>query len=311
MYASARSLVTDRGDLMGVPAYAGFQAFVVNTSRLSIVGAPAPSSLAGLVELCLELQARTPDTFPLALSLGPDDPYLFDYWTLMAAFGGRHFGQAERSASTEAAIRALEWIVDAIHRWRIVDPASIRRGGPSTLSRLAEGSASMGLIAQYELRALATTADAGGPPVRPALMPGPAGGPAPTVAWTRLYARGARRGPDAAATALLDHLSAADTARRHFLAMDVGFAEPELWQDEAIRRHAATWTDFATFEQQQFLGVGRERVAETWWSEWFAGHRELLAHVFAGRLRPAEALARSRVIADRLTAAPDPGPAGK
>jgi multiple sugar transport system substrate-binding protein len=312
LYESVREAMSLDGALYGLPAYAGFQVFVCNTDLLRRAGLDArPMSLGEVRDQALELKHQGIAEFPLVLAFGEHPLLFFDFWALVFASGGSFFDDECRPVFDQPdaiAVAVLEWLVDALYTWKILDPASINYWHDEARDVLASGCAVFTSVMQYVLKMLneprAPKLDGA---VAAILYPGLGPECQGTLAWARMYGLSARSGdPDAAWRFLryfggLDDKGRYTTAEAQFAETDVGFGYASLWDSERIRQ-AASWCDIDLYRAQQERARGREGIQAPWWREWERFHQECVRQALRRDMHPAEALAVSGSAARRLAA---------
>lgn len=306
-----RQAMTVHGQSYGVPAYAGFQVFVYNHALLAAVGMEQPPATWNEVrDQALALQKAKVCNYPLTLSFGPHPLLFFDFWAMVFASGGRFFDDEWRPLfpdRDETAVHVLEWLVQAIHDWKILDPASIDQWHDMARDKFANGQAAFTSVMQYVLKKLNTPAESSvAGQARASLYPGLVRQGQGTLGWTRMYGLANSTADPNAVWEFLYYFGGKDdaghyyTAQQMHLETDVGFAYESLWTDPAVRSFSNQWCGVELYRAQQKLARSREALQAPWWSEWETQHQELVRRALRREISPRDALASSAQVANAL-----------
>ena len=117
------------GKLYGLPYFTDIQVFYYNEQMLARAGIDGPpASLDELREQSLELKKAGVAEYPLIFGLKKATWSNVDWWTLVYASGGRLFDDELEPVFPDGdgtALEVLQWMVDAVHTWKIADPAAV------------------------------------------------------------------------------------------------------------------------------------------------------------------------------------------
>jgi len=127
----------------------------------------------------------------LLLSLA-QETWLIEFISAMVFSQGGRFtddkGMAVMADADKGALKALTWIVDAVHKHKIVSPACVETGELAGLKAFGSGQFAFGLIPKYRVRTLNDPAQSQIPgKVKLMLMPRGDKGSHATVGWMRFY----------------------------------------------------------------------------------------------------------------------------
>lgn len=311
MFPYCRQAMTAQGKSYGVPAYAGFQVFVYNEALLRQAGIEQPPATWKEVrEQARALQKAKLSEYPLTLSFGPHHLLFFDFWAMVFASGGRFFDEEWQPLfpdRDETAVHVLEWLVHAIHDWKILDPASIEQWHDQARDKFANGEAAFTSVMQYVLKKLNTPAESSvAGQARAALYPGLARQGQGTLGWTRMYGLANSSIDPSAVWDFLYYFGGKDeaghyyTAEQMHLETDVGFAYDSLWAEPSVRAFSSQWCDVELYHAQQKLARSREAIQAPWWSQWEPQHQEWVRRALRREISPREALASSAQVASAL-----------
>lgn len=293
MWPHARQAVTLGGQVVGLPYYADAMLLAYNRQLLERVGAPVPSTLEELTDVCRDAARRQIVEFGISLNLAPKVFTNLPWWGLVYASGGR---LAAPDGPDPAAVAVLEWLRDASAVSNVVDPDF----GLATYDALAREQHIFSIVGAHVLRRL-NQASPGAFGVAP--IPGIAS-PRGTVAWTPLYSVAANAPRPADAGDLVNYLGgpgpAGDYASAAFWLRQEGLipAYRQLLDRPDVEGDLAAWIDPSALTTILAAARPVERLWERWFLSWeHALQDQVQAAIFGrqsadGALEAAEAVAR-------------------
>ena len=303
-----------KGKQYGITYYTDYMAFLYNEDMLKKAGISAPpTTWAEVTEMSKAIKAKGLAEYPMLLSMAQES-WLIEFMAAMVySHGGRFTDDKGNAAMQDAkggAVAALQWIVDAVQKDKIVSPACVETGELAGLKAFGAGQYAFGLIPKYRLRTLNDPAQsqiAGKAQI--ALMPkgGPNGTNA-TVGWMRFYGMTPRAAADPKraedAVKLMEWFGGKADGKYTFqklLFKDVGsgFGVKSLFQDPEVRAGYEKYGDIKIIEAQTALARKKDIIAP-WFGEWNDVNGAAWQQAIAGKISAEEALKRSAAKWDSL-----------
>jgi len=304
---SAISAATYKGKFYGLPYYADYMAFLYNSEHLEKAGIKAPpATWDEVVQQAKQIKAAGVVEYPLLIALA-QETWLTEYiYAQVYSRGGSMFDQENEAVFDKAggaAEAALQWMVDAVHTHKIMNPAIVETGELAGLKAMQAGQASFILLGRYRLSSLNDPKQsqiAG--KARQAMMPRGMSGKGETVSWTRPYVISAAAAKDkdrlAAAWELMQWLGGKDdqgryeTQKQVLLASGSSFATKPLFQDPQVEAFYKEWGDPHVMQQQMDIARTKEGLLP-FFSEWDTFNKAAWSNAVLKRTTPAEALKTS------------------
>ncbi|MCY3784909.1 MAG: extracellular solute-binding protein [Chloroflexi bacterium] len=295
MWPHARQSVTLGGQVVGLPYYADVMLLAYNRQLLDRVGAPVPSTLEELTDVCRDAARRQIVEFGISLNLAPKVFTNLPWWGLVYASGGR---LAAPDGPDPAAVAVLEWLRDASAVSNVVDPDF----GLATYDALAREQHIFSIVGAHVLRRL-NQASPGAFGVAP--IPGIAS-PLGTVAWTPLYSVAANTPRPADAVDLVNYLGgpgpAGDYASAAFWLQQEGLipAYRQLLDRPEVEGDLAAWIDPNALTSILAAARPVERLWERWFLSWEHELQIQVQEAIFGRQSADGALAAAEAVAREL-----------
>lgn len=308
--ADAESFCTDsmtyKGRQYGLTYYTDFMGFMYDEEALKKAGISAPATTWDEVtEQCLKIKAAGVSEYPLMLALA-NESWLMNFLSAMVYSHGGRFtddkGAAAMQSAEEGAVKALQWVVDAVHKHKIVSPACVETGELTGLKAFASGNHAYALEPKYRMRMLNDPKQskiAGR--CKQVLMPKGAGSDHYTVGWMRFHGM--------SAMAAADKAQAERTARliewfggkangeykfQKYLFTDIGagFGVKPLFDDADVQASYNAYTDVNVIKAQQALAK-KSDVFTPWFGEWMEKNASAWQTAILGKASPADAMAKA------------------
>lgn len=295
-----------KGKQYGLTYYSDYMAFFYDEGMLKKAGIAAPpATWDEVVQQSLKIKQAGLSEYPLMLSMARES-WLIEFLTAMTYSNGGRFvddgGAAVMADPNKGALKALQWITDAVQKHKIVSPACVETGELNGLKSFTSGNHAFAMLGRYRIRTLNDPAQsqiAGR--ARQCLMPmGPRGSHA-TVGWMRFHAMTAQAAADrnraAQVAKLIEWFGGKADGQYKFqkvLFADVGsgFGVKELFKDPEVQANYKKYSDIAMFEKQQQLARKKDVVAK-WFGEWDEVNGTAWQSAIVGKSTPAEALKKS------------------
>jgi multiple sugar transport system substrate-binding protein len=267
---SALDAMTYKGQLYGLPYYTDYMAFVYNEEMVKRAGfAGPPATWDELVRQALTMKQKGIVEYPLLLHLEATTWMIEVLYALVYSRGGRFFDDKLEpvfDSAGSAAMEALQWLVEAKDKHRILNPGTLETNEIAGLKVFSGGQAAFWLTGRYRLKDLNTpeSSQVAGK-VKLGLMPSARTGKHQTVGWTRLYGMtsAAAADPERKANAwqLIQYLGGRNESgvwevpKKFFQFGWLGFAPKPLFRDPDVKALLGRYGDAALQEQQHDLAV--------------------------------------------------------
>jgi len=295
-----------KGKQYGLTYYSDYMAFFYDEEKLKKAGISAPPrTWEEVVQQSLQLKKTGVSEFPLMLSMARES-WLIEFMSALVFSNGGRFvddaGNAVMQDPNKGAVKALQWVVDAVNKHKIVSPATVEVGELNGLKSFTSGNHAFALLARYRVRTLNDPKQsqiAGN--VKQALMPAGPGGSNATVGWMRFYgmtAQAAANKQRAENTVkLLEWFGGkadGDYRFQKLLFNDIGtgFGVKSLFQDPDVRAAYGKYADIGVFEAQQKLARKKD-VVSRWFGEWDEVNGSAWQAAVIGKSSVADALKKS------------------
>jgi multiple sugar transport system substrate-binding protein len=298
--------MTYKGHQYGLTYYTDFMAFLYDADKLAAAGfSTPPKSWDEVVEQSLVMKQKGIADFPLMLSMAQES-WLIEFMSAMVFSRGGAFTDADGNAimqhSKDGAVSALQWVVDAVRKHKIISPACVETGELAGLKAFSSGTHAFALLPKYRLRVLNDPAQskvAG--KIKQALMPmGPDGSHA-TVGWMRFHGMTAQtaKSKDRAdrAAQLIEWFGGKADGKYTFqklLFLDAGsdFAVKPLYDDADVQASYAKFADFKVIKEQQAVARKKD-VITPWFGDWNDVNGAAWQAAVLGNITPVAALDQS------------------
>jgi multiple sugar transport system substrate-binding protein len=295
-----------KGKQYGLTYYSDYMAFFYDAEKLKKAGIKEPpKTWDEVVQQSLQLKKAGISEHPLMLSMARES-WLIEFLTAMVYSHGGRFaddnGNPLMNDPKRGAHQALQWIVDAVNKHKIVSPACVETGELNGLKSFSSGNHAFAMLARYRVRTLndpKQSAIAGN--VKQALMPAGPGGSHATVGWMRFYGLSAQAAADKARAAnavkLIEWFGGKAEGKYQFQKMmfnDIGsgFGVKELFKDADIKASYAKYSDLAMYEKQQQLARKKD-VITRWFGEWDEVNGSAWQSAIIGKSSVADTLKKS------------------
>ncbi len=295
-----------KGRQYGLTYYSDYMAFFYDEEKLAKAGISAPpKSWDEVVQQSLKIKAAGLSEHPLMLSMARES-WLVEFLTAMVYSHGGNFvdeaGNAVMQDPKKGAQQAMQWVVDAVQKYRIVSPACVELGELNGLKAFSSGNHAFALLARYRVRTLNDPKQsqiAGR--VKQALMPAGQNGSNATVGWMRFHGMTAQAGANkvraANAVKLIEWFGGKAEGQYRFQKLlfndlGTGFSVKSMFNDPEIRSGYQKYSDIAMFEKQQKLARKKD-VVSRWFGEWDEVNGTAWQAAIVGKSSVADALKKS------------------
>lgn len=286
-----------KGELYGLPYYTGTWNTVYNKEYLDKAGLTVPQTWEDVRQAALRIKAMGLLEHPITLALGLSWVLDLQLNAMVYSDGGNLFDDnLEPVLDKPDSIfqRQLQWLLDAIYDWKIVDPRSLETVESENWRVFATGESFMAMLPSYRMAAI-TNPEVSKvvENVAAALTPGKTH---ETIGWSRGYMMTAFTADPARAWKLLEFLGGKDkngnyTVRKRWM-INQGLygGYKSLWNDPGVRAAFEKRGGFETLMKQSALA--RAYPTAPWYLTWIYDYREFIHRSLIGELTPAEASKR-------------------
>jgi len=298
--------MTYKGQQYGLTYYTDFMGFMYDESQLKKAGiSTPPSTWDEVTEQCLKIKAAGISDYPLMLALA-NESWLMNFIAAMVYSNNGRFtdekGNSAMQSPTEGAVKALQWVVDAVNVHKIVSPACVETGELTGLKAFQSGNHVFALEPKYRMRPMNDPKQskiAG--QVKQALMPKGNGGDHNTVGWMRFHgmSAGAAANPEQAelTAKLIEWFGGRANGEYKFqkyLFTDVGagFGVKPLFDDQDVKDAYNAYADVDMIKAQQGLAL-KSDVVTPWYGEWQETNASAWQTAILGRSTAQEAMDKS------------------
>ncbi len=306
MFDYVRDAMTYEGKLYGLPYYTDYMAWFYNEEMLKKAGFDkCGKTWDEITKQAVEIKKRGIVEYPILLPAKKTGFYF--YWAMVYASEGHFFDNQLNPVfqrKDSAALQLLQWMVDGIHKHKVIDIKSLENTDDDPPVVMAAGKAAFISTIRFFLALVndpkrSQVAGKGRFALYPSLQAGQNG----TVGWTRMYSlTGLVRDKDAA-WRLIRYLGGKDkngeyyTAKRWYKLWGLGYPYRSLGADPLIVEETRRWGDPVLMAEQQKTARAREAVKEPWYTQWDQTHQTLLQQALLQQISPQEALEKSAAAA--------------
>ena len=142
MFPFIREAMFYKGKQYGTPYYGDIYVYMYDKKALQQAGiAKAPSTLGELKDAALEIKKAGAVQYPILKGFKTNVDGLSEFWSMVFASGGRLFNEALDPVypnEDKTALGVLEWLVEAMHGWKILDPRGLGAGRDPGARRLPQ-----------------------------------------------------------------------------------------------------------------------------------------------------------------------------
>jgi multiple sugar transport system substrate-binding protein len=294
-----------KGKQYGTPYYGDIYVYMYDRKALQRVGIPkSPVTLDQLREAALAVKKAGLAEYPILKGFKTNVDGLSEFWSMVFASGGNLFDEAMNPVypdKDKIGLSVLEWMVQAIHDWKILDPKGLELDETQARDAFVNGqgffTSNVGNVLprannpQHSKRA---------GDIAPTRFPGLTDTGKGPMGWTRLYCIDAKTKVRDAGWRLIYYMGGKDKTGTYYTAKDwyvkygVGYAFKSLDKDpDMIKEHRAAGWDLDVRSQQYGAARARQNITATWYNEWDRFTQQQIQNALVKKLSPHEALTAS------------------
>ena len=295
-----------KGKQYGTPYYGDIYVYMHDKKAAAKAGiTTAPVTLDQLKTAALEVKKAGVAQYPILKGYKTNVDGLSEFWSMVFASGGRLFNETMDPIfpnEDKTALGVLEWMLDAMHTWQILDPKGLELDETQARDVFLSGqgvfTSNVGNVfprannPQHSKRA-GDIAMMRFPGLKDDISKGPMG-------WTRLYGISADTKVRDAAWRLIYYMGGKDasgnyhTAKDWYLKYGVGYAFKSLDNDaDIIEAQRKAGYDRDVLKQQVGTARARENISAPWYNEWDRFTQQQIQNTLLKRIKPQDALVAS------------------
>ena len=273
--------MTYKGKLYGLTYYTDYMGFIYNAEILKKAGiSTPPASWQEVTDQAKIIKDKGLSRYPMLVPMA-QETWLIEFISAMVFSNGGRFTDDNDNAIMHdpsiGAVTTLRWLVDAVHKHKILSPSCVETGELAGMKSFSSGQHAFGLMPKYRLRTLNDPQQsqiAGHATL--ALMPKGDKGSHATVGWVRFYGMTPRA--QANSTRLADTLKLIEWfggkadgeykfQKLMFKELGGGFGVKSLFQDPEMHTAYADYGDIDLIDKQRSL-IRKKDVVTPWFGEW-------------------------------------------
>ena len=301
-----------KGKQYGTPYYGDIYVYIYDRAALDKAGVKgAPVTLDQLKSAALEVKKAGIAQYPILKGYKTNVDGLSEFWSMVFASGGHLFNPAMDPVfpnEDKTALMVLEWMLDAMHSWQILDPRGLELDDTQVRDTFLSGqgifTSNVGNVfprsnnPQYSKRA---------GNIHMTRFPGLKDAGQGPMGWGRLYGMSSRTKERDAAWRLMYYLGGKNakgqyaSAKTWYLKYGVGYPFKPLDTDPQIEAsQKQLGYEPSIFGQQMAHAHTRENIGTTWYSEWDRFTQQQIQAVLMQQTTPIAALTASAHKAQQL-----------
>jgi multiple sugar transport system substrate-binding protein len=301
-----------KGKQYGTPYYGDIYVYIYDRTALDKAGVKAaPVTLDQLKNAALEVKKAGIAQYPILKGYKTNVDGLSEFWSMVLASGGHLFNPAMDPVfpnEDKTALTVLQWMVDAMHSWQILDPRGLELDDTQVRDAFLSGqgvfTSNVGNVfprsnnPQFSKRA---------GNIRMTRFPAVKDVGKGPMGWARLYGMSSQTKARDAAWRLMYFLGGKDakgqfsSAQTWYLKYGVGYPFKPLDSDPQIEAsQKQLGYEPAIIQQQMSNARTRENIGTTWYSEWDRFTQQQIQAVLMRQITPIVALTASAQKAQQL-----------
>jgi multiple sugar transport system substrate-binding protein len=305
IYPATLQTLFYKGKQYGVPYYGDIYLYLYDKTELAKAGVKKPPvTLDELKNAALEVKKAGISQYPILKGYKTNTDGLDEMWSMVFASGG-HMFNADMDPlfpnEDKTALMCLEWMLEAMHNWKILDPRGLEIDETQARDIYLSGQGTFtSAVGNVFPRANNPALSKRAGNIQMTRFPGLKDVSKGPMGWSRLYGMSSQTKHKDAAWRLLYFMGGKDANGRYDVAKDwylkygVGYAFKSLEQDpDIIAAQKKAGYDLDILRQQTATAQIRENVNTTWYAEWDRFMQQQIQNVLLRQVKPAEAMAAS------------------
>ncbi|MEO7761823.1 MAG: extracellular solute-binding protein [Casimicrobiaceae bacterium] len=312
IYPSVLESLKYKGKQYGVPYYGDIYLYLYDKTQLASAGVKKiPSNLEELKNAALEVKKANIAQYPILKGYKTNTDGLDEFWSMVFASGGHLFNAAMDPVfpnEDKTAVMVLEWMLEAMHNWKILDPRGLEIDETQARDIYLSGQGTFASnVGNVFPRANNPALSKRAGNIQMMKFPGLKTLDKGPMGWSRLYGMSSQTKQKEAAWKLLYFMGGKDKAGKYDVAKDwylkygVGFPFQSMEQDpDIVAAQKKSGYDLDILHHQFKTAQVRENVSTTWYAEWDRFTQQQIQNVLLRQIKPADAMAASAKKAQEL-----------
>ncbi len=302
MYTYNLEAMSYKGKQYGTPYYGDVYIYIYDTTALPKAGiSNVPTTLDELKNTALACKKAGLSNYPILKGFKTNTDGLDEFWSMVFASGGHLFNEDFEPIypdKDKTSLAVLEWMVAAMHDWKILDPRGLELDETQARDIFVSGqgifTSAVGNVfprvnnPQHSKRA---------GNIQLMRFPGLTNTGIGPMGWTRLYAMSSKTKERDAAWKLMFYMGGKDKDGVYYSAKDwyrkygVGYSFKSLDNDADIKKvQQDAGYDLAVRSHQYSNAHARENIKAPWYLEWDRFTQQQIQTVLLKKTSPRDAL---------------------
>ena len=312
IYPATLQTLHYKGKQYGVPYYGDIYLYLYDKTQLEKAGVKkVPVTLDELKNAALEVKKAGIAQFPILKVYKTNTDGLDEFWSMVFASGGHLFNSNMDPVfpnEDKTAVMVLEWMLEAMHNWKILDPRGLEIDETQARDIYLSGQGTFASnVGNVFPRANNPALSKRAGNIQMMKFPGFKDVGKGPMGWSRLYGMSSQTKHKAEAWRLLYFMGGKDKAGTYNVAKDwylkygVGFPFMSMAKDpDIVAAQKKAGYDLDILHQQFATAQVRENVLTNWYAEWDRFTQQQIQNVLLRQIKPAEAMAASAKKAQEL-----------
>ena len=294
-----------KGKQYGTPYYGDIYVYLYDKKGLQKAGVDKPPvTLDQLKQAALAAKKAGLGEYPIVKGFKTNVDGLSEFWSMVFASGGNLFDEELNPLypdKDKTPLAILEWLVQAMHDWKILDPKGLELDETQARDVFVNGQGMFtSNVGNVLPRANNPKLSKRAGDIAPTRFPGLADVGKGPMGWTRLYCIDAKTKVRDAAWRLIAYMGGKDKSGMYYTAKDwyakygVGYAFMSLDKDpDMIKVHRDAGWDLEVRSQQYATARARTNIKAPWYNEWDRYMQQQLQTALLKKSSPRDALTAS------------------
>jgi multiple sugar transport system substrate-binding protein len=294
-----------KGKQYGTPYYGDIYVYMYDRKLAQRAGVDkAPVTLEQLKQAALAVKKAGLAEYPILKGFKTNVDGLSEFWSMVFASGGQLFDEELTPLypdKDKSALGVLDWLVQAIHDWKILDPKGLELDETQARDVFVNGQGVFtSNVGNVLPRANNPKLSKRAGDVAATRFPGLVDVGKGPMGWTRLYCLDAKTKVKDGAWRLIYYMGGKDKTGVYYTAKDwykkygVGYAFMSLDRDpDMIKVHKDAGWDLEVRSQQYAKAQSRTNVKAPWYNEWDRFTQQQIQNALIKKASPRDALTAS------------------
>ncbi len=269
-----------KGKQYGTPYYGDIYVYMYDRKAAQRAGVDKPPvTLDQLKQAALAVKKAGLAEYPILKGFKTNVDGLSEFWSMVFASGGNLFDDDLNPVypdKDKTALGVLEWLVQAVHDWKILDPKGLELDETQARDAFINGQGFFtSNVANVLPRSNNPKLSKRAGDIAPTRFPGLVDAGKGPMGWTRLYCIDAKTKVRDDAWRLISYMGGKDKQGVYYTAKDwyskygVGYAFMSLDKDpDMIKVHKDAGWDLDVRSQQYGTARARTNIKAPWYNEW-------------------------------------------